>query len=75
MRASQLGSKLVLRVTELSLLENVVPDDVADEVTHSFNGLLDVAPVLLDLGPDEFHDGVASLLASFQEKPRRHLVD
>lgn len=63
-----------LGVTESSLLQNVIPDDVAHEVTHGLDGFFNIATVFLDLGPNELHDCVTPLLTCLQKETGRHLV-
>ena len=70
-----LQSLVGTRVTQLSLLEDVVPDDVGDVVAHRFNRLFDVAAVFFYLGSNELHDGITALLACLEEQAWCHFVN
>ena len=68
-------SVLTLGVTELCLVQDVVPDNVAHEVTHCLDRFLDISPVFFNLRPNEFHDGIPSLLTCLQEESWCHFID
>ena len=63
------------RMAQLGLLKDVVPDDVRDEVSHGLYRLLYISTVFFNLGTDELHDCISTLLACFEEETRCHLVD
>ena len=69
------GSLVALCVTQLCLIEDVIPDDVRDVIANGLDRFFDISSVLLDLWPDKLHDCIASLLTSLQEQSRCHLID
>lgn len=73
--ASSLFSLVTLGVAELSLIKNVIPDDVRDIVTNGFDRLLHITAIFFNLRTYEFHDCVTTLLTSLQEESGRHFVD
>ena len=62
-------------MTQLCLIENVIPDNIGNVVSDGFDRFFDVPPILLDLRPDKFHDCIASLLACLQKQTWRHFID
>lgn len=64
-----------LCVTQLGLVEYIIPNNVRNEVADAFDRFLDISTVLLDLRSDKLHDSVSALLACFKEQTRRHFVD
>ena len=69
------SSLVALRVTQLRLVEDVIPDDVRDVIANSLDRFFDISSVLFNLWPDKLHDCIASLLTSLQEKSRCHLIN
>ena len=69
------GSLVALCVTQLCLVEDVIPDDVRDVIANGLDRFFDISSVLLDLWPDKLHDCIASLLTSLQEQSGRHFID
>ena len=69
------SSLVALRVTQLRLIEDVIPDDVRDVIANGLDRFFDISSVLLNLWPDKLHDCVASLLTSLQKQSRRHFVN
>ena len=70
-----IDSIVSFHVTELCLVKNIIPDDIRYVITDRFDGFLYIAAIFLNLGTDEFHDGVAALLTGLHEKTRCHFVD
>ena len=68
-------SLVALRVTQLRLIEDVIPDDVRDVIANGLDRFFDISSVLLNLWPDKLHDCVAPLLTSLQKQSRRHLIN
>ena len=62
-------------MTQLSLIKNIIPDDIRYVITDRLDGFLDIAAIFFDLRSDEFHDGVAALLTGLHEEAGRHFVD
>ena len=70
-----ISSIVSFHVTQLCLVENIIPDDIRYIITDRLNGFLYIAAIFLDLRTNEFHDGVAALLTCLHEKTRRHFVN
>ena len=62
-------------MTQLGLLQDVIPDNIRDEVSNRLYCFFDVAPVLFNFRPNKLHDGVSTFLTSLHEKSGSHFVD
>ena len=62
------------RLTDLRLVKNIFPHNVAHVVSYCLNSLFHVTPIFIDLRSNELHYRLTSFSASFQKQSRSHLV-
>ena len=62
-------------MTQLSLFQDVIPDNIRDEVSNRLYCFFDVAPILFNFRPNKLHDGVSPFLTCLHEKSGSHFVD